>query len=82
MKSSTQYKNNTSLRFQLVLDSANVIIGTSPAGQLRLNVTGLDIIQLEKIVDGIADSGPETVEHFVQLVKDRLEKPEPKIINA
>ena len=70
------------MRFQLVLDSANVIIGTSPTGQLRLNVTGLDIIQLVKIVDGIADAGPETVEHFVQLVKDRLEKPEPKIINA
>jgi len=65
-------KNNTQsvLRFQLILDAENVVIGTNSKGRIRANVTGLQIDQIDNIVECIKDAGPEAFEHLRKLVEE------------
>ena len=48
-------KNNTQsvLRFQLVLDAENIVIGTNSNGKIRANITGLQKNQISNIVECI-----------------------------
>jgi len=64
--------NNTKsvLRFQLILDAENVVIGTNSKGKIRANVTGLQKDQIDNIVECIKDAGPEAFDHLKTLVED------------
>ena len=59
-------KNNTQsvLRFQLVLDAENIVIGTNSIGKIRANITGLQKNQISNIVECIKDAGPEAIDHL------------------
>ncbi|WP_340106363.1 hypothetical protein [Rhodohalobacter sp. 8-1] len=64
-------KNTTSvLRFQLVLDAENIVIGTNSKGKIRANITGLQKNQISNIVECIKDAGPEAVDHLKILMKE------------
>lgn len=71
------YKNKpiSGLRFQLVLDAENVVISTTSRGKIRANITGLEADQIEKLIDCIADAGPEAVEQFTRLMNEKLVRP-------
>jgi hypothetical protein len=72
MISSSKNNDKTVLRFQLVLNAENLVISTAPQRKIRINITGLKVDQLENIIDGIADAGPEAVEEFNRLVNKKL----------
>ena len=76
--------NNTKtvLRFQLVLDAENVVISTTPKGMIRANITGLKNDQLEKIIDSIADGGPEAVDKFLKLIEEKLIKLQTDVVEV
>lgn len=80
----TPPSNNTKtvLRFQLVLDAENVVISTTPKGMIRANITGLKNDQLEKIIDSIADGGPEAVDKFLKLIEEKLIKLQTDVVEV
>ena len=64
-------KNTTSeLRFQLLLDAENIVIGTNSQGKIRANVTGLQKSQISNIVECIKDAGPEAFDQLKTLVEE------------
>ena len=57
--------------FQLILDSKSILFSSTPDGKkLRANITELDASQIERIVEGIQDAGPEAYNYLINLVRD------------
>ena len=79
MTSSSNTIPNSKLRFQLILDSENVVLSLSPDEKIRANITGLEADQLENIIDCIVDAGPEAVEQFKRLMNKKLVQPSPEV---
>lgn len=65
-------QNNTKsvLRFQLVLDAENIVIGTNSKRKIRANITGIQKDQIENIVECIKDAGPEAFDYLRRLVEE------------
>ena len=63
----------TNLKFQISIDSKNILLGITPTGgKMRAIITELDAVELAKIVECIADAGPETVDLLRRLVNHHL----------
>lgn len=62
-----------SLRFSLTLDVDAVFTSIAPDGKkVRVNLTGLDGEELERIVMAITDTSKEAQSHFISLVEQHL----------
>ena len=62
----------SNLRFQIILDTKNIIISTTPDGKIRANITGIELDQLGNIVDAVQDAGNEAAQYFLKLVNEKL----------
>lgn len=61
------------LKFQIIIDSKNILLSTTPeGGKMRAIITELDAGELAKIVECIADAGPEAMELLRRLVNNHL----------
>lgn len=61
--------NKPKVSFQLVLDSAGILLSVTPDGKkMRANINELDASQIERIVDSIKDAGPDAFEYLKKLV--------------
>ena len=59
--------------FQIIIDSENLFMSqTADKKRIRTNITGIKADQIPVIVDAIIDAGPETVEYFRKVVKDKI----------
>lgn len=65
--------STSNLKFQISIDSKNILLGITPAGgKMRAIITELDAGELAKIVECIADAGPEAVDLLRRLVNKHL----------
>jgi hypothetical protein len=61
-----------SIKFQIIIDSRNIFLSTTPEGKIRANITEVEANQLSSIVDAIIDAGPEAVDYFKKLVDEKI----------
>ncbi|TVQ03550.1 MAG: hypothetical protein EA359_09295 [Balneolaceae bacterium] len=62
----------SNLRFQIIIDTKDIFISTTPDGKIRVNITGIELEQLDNIVDAVQDAGNEAAEYFLNLVNKKL----------
>jgi len=62
----------SNLRFQIIIDTKDIFISTTPDSKIRLNITGIELEQLDNIVDAVQDAGNEATEYFLNLVNKKL----------
>lgn len=59
--------------FQIIIDSENLFMSqTADKKRIRTNITGIKADQIPVIVDAIIDAGPEAVEYFKKVVKEKI----------
>ena len=61
-----------SIKFQIIIDSRNIFLSTTPEGKIRANITEVEANQLSSIVDAIIDAGPEAVDYFMKMVDEKI----------
>ncbi|MCC5908629.1 MAG: hypothetical protein JJU13_20590 [Balneolaceae bacterium] len=61
-----------SIKFQIIIDSRNIFLSTTPEGKIRANITEVEANQLSRIVDAIIDAGPEAVDYFKKMVDEKI----------
>ncbi|MBO6586770.1 MAG: hypothetical protein JJ953_11740 [Gracilimonas sp.] len=64
----------SNISFQLIIDTQNIFLSQAPdKGRIRANLTGLNMDQVDVIVDGIIDAGPDVVNHLKKCLKEKTD---------